>query len=255
MSKNNIVVITTRWMSVIDDEEGQKCPIHCCTDSRFTKTDISKLDKVSDYLDSHRTDHFWTGIPNDMFYSLKEDCGENLYKVYILPCLAKYGSDPDAWIQALVNQFSESGDVLRMMIHRSDLKMDAQVISSFQVIEDRDLKIRVFGHGSDVASLILLCDAYKNTGITASNIFNYVSSICSNISDVKNRFRDTWWGFLDGDFKLEDLCLAYNNFLSAVEFDVRGFSLPTKEKFKELAEGINDTPDNYDYIEQIIQKF
>lgn len=252
MNKNNIVIVTTRWMSAIEDEEGLKTPIYCQTESPFREEEISNADKITSFLRTHPSDRFYPGISCDKFYSLED--GNNF--VYIIPCLAKFCSDPEGWVHALVHQFSEPGDIVRMMIHASsDLNTGPQVITSFTGITDRDLCIRAFAHmGGDVANLILLSDTYK-TGVTASIIFKYVDNLCKNIGSIKKNVKDAWQDYWDGDASLEDLCIAYDELLTAVKSDVRGLTLPTKDRFKELAEGIDDNPEYSKYIEQIIAKF
>ena len=254
MNKNNVVIITTRWMSVIEDEEGQKMPLHCHPQSPFKGKNISNLDKILSFFESHQLDSFGhDGILVDKFYYL--DDGKNF--VYIIPCLKKGGcSDPEGWIQALVSQFSEPGDIVRMMIHASsDLNTGPQVITSFAGITDRDLCIRAFAHmGGDVANKILLSDSYK-TGITASAIFRYIDNLCKDIGKIKKNVKDAWQDYWDGDGSLEDLLTAYDELLTAVECDVRGLTLPSKGRFKEMAEGIDENPEYSKYIEQIIAKF
>lgn len=257
MNKNNVVIITTRWMSVIQDNEGEKRPIHCWDAFTFQKENISKADILSSFFKTHPSIQYYPEIACDGYYSLYESKDDINYKVFILPCLARPCPDPEDWIVALVNQFTESGDVVRMMLHAStDLGTGPQVISSIQSVNDRDLIIRAFSHmGADTASLILLSDIYKENH-SASRVFEYLNNLCRNMSGPKKQFKDKWNDFIDLVISTDDLCSAYNTFLSVIGTDIRKSFLPSEEAFRQLADGVNkNEPDCFKKIEQIIQRF
>lgn len=257
MSKNNIVIITTRWMSPIVNDEGLAFPIHCAEDSRFTSIALSNAKELAEYIHGHEPDRYWGQGPDyDNYFSLEESAEGANYKVFIVPCLASC-SDPEAWIRALVNQFSQPNDTVRMMVHASsDLKLSGpQVFASYAGITDRDLKIRAFNHSAgDVASRVLLRDTYKE-GVTASAVFTYLSCLCESIGSFKKKFKQAWEGYQDGDVEIDSLCEAYHELLSAVKLDIRAFSLMPEDEFKMRAEGIDDNPKNIIYINQIVDKF
>lgn len=253
MSKNNIVIITTRWMNVKEDEEGFKQPIHCYTGSPFKEIELSKADRILAYLESHPSDHLRSDITNDKYYSLVE----GNYYIYILPCLKKFCSDPEEWIRTLVNQFSMPGDVVRMMIHASsDLCSEPRTFSSYADIDDRDLKIRAYSHVIDSASNILLCDTYLH-GITALNIFTYISNLFNDLSSIVDIFEESWEDFLAGEKSLEEMCSNYKQLLMAApkDSDIRGYFLPSLEDFRSQVETIDDNPEYCDVVEQLLSKF
>lgn len=260
-SKSNVVIITTRWMSIINNEEGEIIPIHCSRDVNFKEKDLSQASKIVEYLSCNPSSHLIlseNGKICDKYYHLEETDSENDYHVYIVPCHAKNAkcTNHDEWIKALVLQFSEPGDIVRMLLHASsDYNDQLTIISSYPEIKEREVKIRTYAHSSDKgASVILSRNAYGDN-ISAAAIFRAADFLCADLSKVRKNFKDAWDSYYWGDIEASELCNAYNEFLKAIEYDLRKNELPPLEEFQEIVAAIDEHPENCGVINQIIAKF
>lgn len=253
MSKNNIVIITTRWINVWKDPEGvEKTPIHRSINAKFIENDISSADIVADFLHSYT-------YTNDKFYSLND--GTNY--VIIIPCFDKdYPCpDPQGWINALVNQFSKPGDCIYLMLHASsDLRTESGIYNTPVGIGSRALKIRAFSHSVDIAPMILLEETYSkaNVILSAEQITRYVSNLFIDLKPYASKLKSVWDDFRYGEASIEDVKVAYEQLCIKCpkESDVRGLSIIHSvdeliEKAQERSMRINITR----WINQLTAKF
>ena len=259
--QNHVVIITTRWMSIINNEEGQIIPIHCSTDVPFIKEHLSTAKEITEYFRTYPSDHLAPGPDKkgyEYFYHLTDEDEEEAFHVYILPCHSKDKpcSNPEAWFQALIHQFSSPGDDVCMLIHAStDNGNDFKIITTLSGVDDRNLKIKPFAHiGSDSSTLVLSRSTY-NDNVTAADIYHCMLLLFSDTSALKKQFKNAWDLFFIGDISIDDLCNAYNELLSATTLIFFNAQLPSIEEFRKLAEGIDDNPENCASINQIVAKF
>lgn len=240
MSKNNIVIITTRWMNKWkSDDKETMTPIHCSAKAKFVEHSIDSAEKIVDFFKKFPANSFQDRVlPNDKYYSLSD--GEN--SVYLLSCLNKDTpcTNPEEWVRSLVMQFSQPGDSVRMMIHASsDLGSESNTFSSFAGITDREqLNIYAFDH-FDAATMILLENTYSlaSVPITAEQIVKYTSNLFMDLTSQAEVFKSKWDDYFYGDISIDELCDAYERFMITApkESDIRGFFFIPMEQFKEKA--------------------
>lgn len=256
MSKNNVVIITTRWMDAWNDpDEGKLIPIHRSAKSKFVEKDIMSADRIADYLNNHPEKLCEGGT---QYFSLIE----GLYSVYVVPCFKKTSpcSDPQEWVRALVYQFSQPGDCVHMMIHASsDLGTDLGFPPSPEDISDREVKIRAFGHSSDIASLILREDTYTKVEapVSAEQITRYVASLFVNLRSYSSALKTVWQDYKYGDATIDDVRNVYKQLSTecSKENDLRGRYLKSLEEFVEKARKRECRDELSKWINQLTSKF
>lgn len=258
MSKNDVIIITTRWMDAwVSDEGVQKTPVHRSEKARFVEKELSSAKSLTEYLNSH-SGWFVESYSHDRYYCLND----GRYFVCIIPCFPRDTpcSDPKGWIRALVYQFSQAGDNVYMMLHAStDLQTDTGLYPSPKEFSDRNLKIRAFSHVGDPASQVLLEDTYikSDVAISAEQIARYVSRLFVDLRSCASAFKSKWDDFRYGEATFEEVCEAYKQLLinCPKEIDSRGDFLIDAKEFITKAQVRDNRTGLTRWINQLIGKF